>query len=164
MFGLKKLRKKIVELESEVARLTDALSQDRELGFDENCDHEYQMVCAVTFRNTALVETGGLYSYSHDIGTFTKTYYHPCVDPDPNSNVNLVALYAYKCKNCHRLAPATCFDVASVADCEWIVYDGPHPYRSLKYMMCTATHVVKSKKPNKLDTIVDECEKNDKAS
>lgn len=168
MFGRKKLMARIAELEREVllqqgliATLRaekHALIADIDAILHSNCDHEYQMVCSVVFHNVALVETGGLFSSGPGQQEIAKTYYHPY--DDPNSDSNLVALYAYKCRNCHHLKPVTCFDVSSMSDCEWVESEGPLPYEGLKYMVCTG--ITKSKKTNnKLDSIVEECEKDD---
>lgn len=168
MFGRKKLMARIAELERELLfqqGLTvtlraekHALIADIDAILHSNCDHEYQMVCSVVFRNVALVETGGLFSSGPGQQEIAKTYYHPY--DDPNSDSNLVALYAYKCINCHHLKPVTCFDVSSMSDYEWVESEGPLPYKGLKYMVCTG--ITKSKKTNnKLDSIVEECEKLD---
>lgn len=170
MFGRKKLQARISELESECEsrkQLIDslrkektALAADIDTMLYSNCDHEYQLVCAVVFQHIALVETGGLYSYGTNNPSVAKTYHHPY--EDSSSDSDLIALYAYKCKNCQHLRPATCFDVAGVSDCEWVDSVGPLSYEGIKYMVCT--NVVKGKKSNKLDSIIDECEKNDKTS
>lgn len=168
MFGRKKLMARISELERElslqqglIATLRAekyALIGDIDAILHNTCDHEYQMVCAVVFDHIAPFETGGLFSRGSDQKEIAKTYYHPY--DDPNSDSALIALYAYKCRNCHHLKPVTCFDVSSMSDYEWVESSGPVPYAGLRYMVCTG--ITKNKKTNnRLDSIVEECERND---
>jgi len=169
MFGLKKLRARIAELENEVEsqhRLVALLHKEKESLLsdinwlqNDNCEHEYQLVCACMLRNIALVETGGLFSSGAGNQEVAKTYYHPYEDPQSDSD--LIAIYAHRCKHCSHVMPATCFDVSAAADYEWAETLGPVQFNGLKYMVCG--NVLKSKKSNnKLDSIIDECEQHDK--
>jgi hypothetical protein len=171
MFGLKKLHARIAELESKVElqhRLVSSLHKENEALLsnvnwlqNDNCEHEYQLVCACMLHNIALVETGGLFSSGAGNEEVVKTYYHPYEDAQSDSG--LIAIYAHRCKHCGHVMPATCFDVAAAADYEWVESVGPVQFNGLRYMVCSG--VLKSKKSNnKLDSIIDECEKNDKTS
>lgn len=169
MFGRKKLMARIAELEREVVFYKEQFENSKESVFkmgniiksilSNDCEHEYQLVCAVVFSTIEPDETGGLFASGKNQENLSKTYFHSYEDKVHDSD--LIAVYAYRCKNCQHLKPATCFDVASAAGFEWSEYQGPMPYDALRYSVCE--DIVKSKKPsgNKLDSIVEECEKLD---
>jgi hypothetical protein len=113
------------------------------------CEHEYQMVCACVLPDIEPYETGGMFS---SVPGVTKTFFHPAEHDDSDT----VAIYAHRCKKCHHLKPATCFDVAAEASSKWVEYEGAAIREGHKYMVCESSH--KPKPVNKLDAIVAECE------